>query len=176
MNLAEQTSVWLAAIVAIALLAAALEDMVRLRISNATSLVVLVGAIAAAAVQGFDVSLWQNAVVFLAILALGTLAFAGNLFGGGDVKLLAATGLWMSLSGALWLLAAVFIAGGFVALAYIAIRRLRRKPRSKTGNRVPYGVAIAAGALYVLGVQFAHGQAKQPFAPLPPVKALQTHR
>src|SRR3954454_24465921 len=115
MNLAEHAPLWLAALVGVALLAAAIEDIVRLRISNVTSVAVLVAAIAAMAIEGFHPSLWQNGVVFISVLAVGTVPFANNLFGGGDVKLLAATGLWMNLSGAVWLIASVFIAGGIVA-------------------------------------------------------------
>ena len=176
-NLAEHLPVWVAALTAVALLAAAIEDTVRLRISNITSLAVVLCALIAMAFHGFQVSLWQNAVVFVAVLAFGTVAFANNLFGGGDVKLLAATGLWMSLSGAVWLLAAVFIAGGLVAVAFILVRLGRgSRPKRKGGNRIPYGVAIATGALYVLGVQFAGGETKRAYTPLPPVKALQVQR
>jgi prepilin peptidase CpaA len=153
MNLAEHAPLWLAALVGAALLAAAIEDIVRLRISNVTSIAVLLGAIAAIAIQGFSPSLWQNGVVFVAVPA---------------------TGLWMSLDGAIWLIASVFLAGGIVALAYILLRLIRGGGlQLKGGNRIPYGVAIAVGGLYVLGVQFLDSRQAHSFTPLPPVKALQ---
>ena len=76
MNLITYAPLWLAALTAIALLAGAAEDMIRLRISNITVLIVLATAIAAMAFAGFPAALWQNALVFLGILVLGTLAFS----------------------------------------------------------------------------------------------------
>jgi prepilin peptidase CpaA len=177
MNLAEHAPLWLAVMVLIAFLAAAVEDIVRLRISNFTSVAVMVGALVAMALQGFQFSLWENAAVFVAILVLGTFAFSNDLLGGGDVKLFAATGLWMNLNGAIWLIAGVFLAGGVVALAFILVRLARgSRPKRKGGNRIPYGVAIATGALYVLGVQYADGHAKRGYTPLPPVRGLAVNR
>ena len=62
------------------------------------------------------------------------------------MKLLAATGLWVNFASAPWLIASIFIAGGVVALVYIAKRKWQGKRRSEA-NRIPYGVAIAVGAL-----------------------------
>lgn len=127
--------------------AAAIQDALRFRISNLTSLVVLAGAIAAAAIAGPSWSLWQNATVLAVILALGTVAFSAGWLGGGDVKLLAAAGLWFDLRSALWFLAVVFISGGVVAICYLLTRPFRRSAAAgKMGKRVPYGVAIAIGA------------------------------
>src|SRR5574338_1026317 len=108
MNLITVAPTWLGILLAAALVAAAAEDLVRLRISNITVLVVLAGAIAAMAFGRFPGALWENAVVFAGILAVGTFAFARNWLGGGDVKLLAATGLWVGFAAAPWLLAAIF--------------------------------------------------------------------
>jgi prepilin peptidase CpaA len=155
MNLIVGTPSWLVLILVLALVAAAIEDAVRLRISNVTCLVVALAAIAAAIMHGFSPSLWQNAVVFAAILAVGTPMFGAGWMGGGDVKLLAALGLWFSLSSAVGLLAAVFMAGGLVALVYIMVRRLVNRDGSAKARsgRVPYGLAISAGAAFVIAVQ-----------------------
>ena len=171
MNLITFAPQWLALLTAAALLAAAAEDALRLRISNITVLVVLLGAIAAMSFDGFHGPIWQNGIVFAAILAIGTIAFARNLLGGGDVKLLAATGLWVGFAAVLWLLASVFIAGGLVALLYIVLRKARGKSR-REANRIPYGVAIAAGAFYVLGVQYANDRPNPNFHPLPAIKGV----
>jgi prepilin peptidase CpaA len=171
MNLITVAPTWLAALLAAALVVAAVEDVARLRISNITVLVVVAGAIAAMAFGGFAGQLWQNAVVFAAILAVGTIAFARNWLGGGDVKLLAATGLWVGFDAAPWLLAAIFLAGGVVAIGFIIVRKLRGLKRSQA-NRIPYGVAIAAGALFLLGNQFADSQRQRNFRPLPEIKGV----
>jgi prepilin peptidase CpaA len=163
--------IWLAALAAAALVAAAVEDMIRLRISNLTVLVVLAGAIAAMAYGGFHGPLWQNALIFVGILVVGTFAFARNWLGGGDVKLLAATGLWVGFEAAPWLLATIFLAGGVVALLFIAVRKFRGKKRSE-GNRIPYGVAIAAGALFLLGNQYVHRPSERGLRPLPAIKGV----
>jgi prepilin peptidase CpaA len=161
-NLATEAPQWLALILAILLVVAAAEDAARLRISNITVLLVLVGAVVAAAVAGPEVGFWQNLVVFLALLAVGTPMFAAGKLGGGDVKLLAATGLWFDFRGALWMLIMVALAGGVLALVVLILRMigwsegLRQKVvllRPKAG--IPYGVAIAAGSLIAIAVQRA---------------------
>ena len=171
MNLIPFAPTWLAALLAAALLAAAIEDMVRMRISNITVLAVLAAAIAAMAFEGFHGPLWQNAVVFGAVLAIGTLMFARNLLGGGDVKLFAATALWVNFSAALALLVMIFLAGGVVALLYILVRKFRGISR-RDASRIPYGVAIAAGAFYVFGTQYAHSRPDPNFHPLPAIKGV----
>jgi prepilin peptidase CpaA len=157
-NLAATAPVWLISLLAAALAAAAIEDAVRLRISNATCLVVLAAAIVAMALQGFPLALWQNLVVFLVLLVLGTLVFATGKVGGGDVKLLACLGLWVNFSAAPWLVASIFLAGGLVALLYIVVGLLRRSRRRDDGERIgqrqiPYGLAIVAGAALVFSGQ-----------------------
>ena len=97
MNLAVEAPQWLALLLTVLLLAAAAEDSVRLRISNVTVLLVMVTAVIAAVVVGPELALWQNVAVFAALLAVGTLMFAAGKLGGGDVKLLAAVGLWFDL-------------------------------------------------------------------------------
>jgi prepilin peptidase CpaA len=129
------------------MLAAAIEDAARLKISNVTSIFVLLGAIAAAIIAGPSLALWQNLAVFALILALGTGAFAAGLVGGGDVKLFAATALWFDLRSAVWFIAFVFISGGVVALLFLASRLFLRSSRDKKDRRIPYGIAIALGAL-----------------------------
>lgn len=157
MNLVSTAPVWLLVILALLLVAAAIEDGLRLRIANLTSLGVALSAVAAMALHGFSFSLWQNALVFAGLLAIGTAAFSTGNIGGGDVKLLAATGLWFSLSAAAWLLAAVFLAGGALAAIMLSTRSIRsrlagkgRAPRGK----IPYGIAIVAGTAMVIVLQY----------------------
>jgi prepilin peptidase CpaA len=157
-NLVATSPVWLIALLAAALAAAAIEDVIRLRISNATCLVVLVAAVVAMALQGFPLALWQNVVVFLVLLAVGTAAFSAGKVGGGDVKLLAALGLWVNFSAAVWLVATIFLAGGVIAMLYVSVGMARRRSRPRQGKRItqtniPYGLAIVAGAALVFAGQ-----------------------
>ncbi len=154
MKLAAEAPLWLALIFALLLVAGAAEDSARLRISNFISLLILVGAIVAVAVAGPETRVWQNLVVFGILLALGTPLFAAGKLGGGDVKLLAASGLWFDLEGGVLMLVTVLLAGGVLALVVIALRTIGwseaargRIQLLRPGAGVPYGVAIAVGTL-----------------------------
>src|SRR5438045_7543117 len=155
MNLIVGSPWWLIAFLFLALVAAAIEDGLRLRISNVSCSAVVIGVLVAAGFHGFSSALWQNVVVGVAILAAGTAAFAAKWLGGGDVKLLAAIGLWLDLKAATGLIAAVFLAGGLLAIVYIAARRIAHRPRQAhpVRGRVPYGVAIAIGAMFIFTTQ-----------------------
>lgn len=156
MNLFELAPFWLVGVLCALLLVAATEDALRLKISNLTVLAVVVAAVAAASVVGPMLALWQNLLVFALLLAGGTLLFASGKVGGGDVKLLAAVGLWTDLERSLILIAGVFIAGGLLALIVLLPRFFRRRPKgaSRTsGKSVPYAVAIAVGALIVIALE-----------------------
>ena len=157
MNLVVGAPVWLIAVLGVSLAAAAVEDVVRRRISNLTCLAAFATALIAMAIRGFPLELWQNVLVLALLLLCGTAAFAAQLLGGGDVKLLAAVGLWMSLPAAVWLLAAVFISGGLLAILFILARLMRRTPGDLDGKQrssgIPYGLAIVAGAFMVFAVQ-----------------------
>lgn len=160
MNLAAEAPQWLALVFTVLLIAAAVEDALRLRISNITVGLVVVGAIIAAAAAGLQFSLWQNLAVFVALLLAGTPFFAAGKLGGGDVKLLAATGLWFTIKGALSMLVAVLLAGGVLAIVVLILRAFswseaarRRAVILRPKGGIPYGVAIAAGALVTAALQ-----------------------
>ena len=162
MNLTGLAPQWLALLFSLLLLAAAAEDAVRLHISNVTVVGVIVAAVVAAFVVGPELALWQNLLVFAALLAAGTPLFAAGKLGGGDVKLLAAVGLWFNLNGALWMLLYVALSGGALAILIIALRTLgwsenmrRRAVILRPGGGIPYGMAIAAGALIAMALQRA---------------------
>lgn len=157
MNLVLLSPIWLVALLIIFLAVAAVEDVVRLRISNLTCVGVFVSAIVAMALHGLEMSLWQNLVVFAVIVAIGTAAFGAGWLGGGDVKLLAAIGLWLDFRTAIAVVTAIAIAGGAIAMAYIVARMLRKSARAADRSaNVPYGIAIVAGALFVFGTQLTH--------------------
>ena len=158
MNLFELAPSWLAWVLAALLLAAAGEDAVRLKISNLLCLSVLLAAIAAMVISGFEADVWQNLLVFAALLAGGTFLFGRGLFGGGDVKLLAALGLWCNLGAAVAMLSGVFISGGILAIVVLAVRTFAPAAAAerivilKPKGGIPYGVAIAAGGLLSLAL------------------------
>jgi len=162
MTLPAEAPQWLVLVLVALLLAAAIEDAIRLRISNLTCLAVLVAGLAAMWLAGPEFALWQNFVVFAALLAIGTPLFAAGKLGGGDIKLLAVTGLWFPIQGAVLMLAFVMIGGGILALALIAVRTFSWSDRAretskllKRGGGIPYGVAISAGS--IVAVALARG-------------------
>jgi prepilin peptidase CpaA len=169
MNLLETAPAWLLGLLILLLIGAAIEDAVRLRISNITCLGALITVGIAMALAGFPLALWQNLAGFAAVLAIGTFLFSRGQMGGGDVKLLAALALWFNLIGLLWLLAAVSLAGGVLALGFILARLLRRQPdgpgKQRKSRGIPYGIAIVVGAAltFALQMRVAEEQKPKPF-------------
>ena len=169
MNLVAFAPAWVLVLLFAALAAAAIEDFLRLRISNITCLAVFVTALLAMAFHGFSFDLWQNALVFLVLLVAGTFLFSANKMGAGDVKLLASLGLWMDIRAGIWLLALTLLSGGFLALIYIAMRYFRGD-RGKSSKGIPYGLAIVAGAGLVLAAQLGFMKSKSDRPPAFTVK------
>jgi len=133
---------------------AALQDAAMLKISNYLVGAVLLLGLVAAVLSGPRIELWENGLVFVLALVIGTFLFGRGLLGGGDVKLFAATVLWFDLGGALRFLAMTAIAGGLLAVLIIVLRVLPWPPAIRSRVRVlqakagiPYGIAIAAGAI-----------------------------
>lgn len=159
MNLVALGPQWLVLVLVGLLLIAAIEDATRLRISNLTCLGILGAGLVALAHAGPERGIWQNILVFVGLLTVGTALFASGKMGGGDIKLLAVTGWWFDLQGALLMLSSVLIAGGLLALLLIGLRMAGRGPRAsdgagpdKRGRVIPYGVAIAAGAVFSIAL------------------------
>lgn len=154
MNLAATAPTWLSLLLVAFLILAAAEDAWRMRISNLTVAAILIGAVTAAIVAGPTFALWQNLVLFAGLLAMGVPMFAARKLGGGDVKLLAASGLWFNLHGGLLMILWTVLAGGVLALLILFMRlfnwpeRIRaRVAVLRPGSGIPYGLAIAVGTL-----------------------------
>ena len=141
------------------LVVAALTDVTSFTIPNWISSALLLAFPVAALAAGLP---WgevaQHAAVGGVALVIGMGMFAMNWMGGGDAKLMSASALWLGLSGAPSYLMWTALAGGALAVTLITARKLRAAMPVATGPRwvgallepkgdIPYGVALAAGAL-----------------------------
>jgi prepilin peptidase CpaA len=139
--------------VAIALFAgAAVEDIARRRIANAfvlaLALLALVRLVFGPSFGAAAGTPFLDLAVAMAVFVAGAVLFRFGLFGGGDVKLLAAGALWIGAASAGSYLFATALAGGLLALGFLvwtlvasAIGKGARRPS------LPYGVAISAGGI-----------------------------
>lgn len=138
---------------AIALLVAAFTDMRSRHIGNWLN-----GAIAVAAPLWWwanGLTLWpeiamQFGIALAAFVVLAGL-FALRAMGGGDVKLLTALALWIEPTWFLKLLIVMALVGGLLTVAiggWHVIRRQRER------IMIPYGVAISAAGLWVIGTHY----------------------
>jgi prepilin peptidase CpaA len=132
------------------LVIAAVIDVRTFTISNKLNLTVALMAplywasVALPLWPGVGVQLAAGAIVFLLLAA----AFYAGMMGGGDVKLAAALALWLSPISIIRFLVLMSLAGGVLTLAVVAWHRAKRR---EGRPEIPYGVAIAFGALGVLG-------------------------
>jgi prepilin peptidase CpaA len=144
-----------------ALLYAAVSDLLTMTIPNKLTLVIALTFIAVAPFSDLpmDMFLWHLAAGVL-VLAVCFGFFAMGWLGGGDAKLAAGVALWLGMSLLIPWLFMTAIFGGVLTLAILLVRQLPlprflhgqpwalRLHDSKTG--IPYGIAISAGALWVL--------------------------
>lgn len=105
----------------------------------------------------------------LSVLAVGIVLFLLGWLGAGDVKLMAAVALWAGFGLLAQFIVAVALVGGAFALALLVLRfALARLPAVRatpdggslprvlvSGERVPYGVAVAGGAV-LLGLHLPY--------------------
>lgn len=85
----------------------------------------------------------------IALLVFGFFvgAFALGQMGGGDVKLIGAVALWLPATPLVWMLILMSLIGGALTVLLVVERKWRRDGRA---IEVPYGVAIAIGALITM--------------------------
>ena len=131
------------------LVMAAVIDTRTFTISNRVSGAVALGAplywlsVGVDPFPGMAIQLAAGAIVFAVLAA----AFYAGMMGGGDVKLAAALALWFSPAGTIKFLTLMAIAGGVLTVGILLWHRARK---GAGRPKIPYGVAIAAGALFVL--------------------------
>lgn len=148
-------------LLAIILVVAAIIDVRTFTISNGLNSTVAL--LAPVYWWSIGLPLWPEAaiqvVVAIAVFGALALAFYIGMMGGGDVKLAAALALWFSPVTTLKFLVIMSLAGGVLTLLVLVIHKKRGNPAlDEEGNserpEVPYGVAIAFGALWILAQRF----------------------
>ena len=147
--------------------AAAICDVRAQRIPNVLVGILFIAGLALNALAGLQYA-GMDVVITIAVLILGTAAYALKLIGGGDIKLLAAAAGTLGYPTAVGLILFTFLAGGVIALAVSAARGTMRTtvanirgvalpmmsgvapPRLQSGTPMPYALAICAGTLITL--------------------------
>lgn len=143
----------LLAALAIALLIAAFTDFRSRQIANWLNGAIALGAPLFWWASGL--SLWPGVALQLGVAIAAFVALAGlfaiRAMGGGDVKLLTALALWIEPTQFLRLLIIMALLGGVLTLVFGMWHLMRRR---KDRLAIPYGVAIAAAGLFVLGTNY----------------------
>jgi prepilin peptidase CpaA len=152
------------------LLAAAMQDLRERLIANRLSLALVVLGIAhhllAAGPAAPAPALLPATLAAAGMFGLGFAAWLAGGIGGGDVKLLTAAGFFVGPDGLGAMVLGTALAGGLIALGCLGIAALPRwaaiwwpgdAARAHTDKvdrqppaTIPYGVAIAAGAAWVI--------------------------
>ena len=151
------------ALVLVAAALAAITDVRTRRIPNLLVAALLVCGLSLSALSGWKAAGGDLLIVAIVMVA-GTFLFSLKLIGGGDVKLLAAAAGTLGFPDCVFFILCTLIGGGFIAVAYAALRgRLRAtfanvqsmaipvfagvRPARPDGTPMPYALAIFAGAL-----------------------------
>lgn len=143
------------------MLLAGLRDAATMTISNRLVLILLASFIVLAPTAGMDLAAIAGAALgAAAVLLAGFTLFALGWIGGGDAKLAGVAVLWLGLELTAAYLLTVAVAGAVLTLVLLQFRMLpfpallnnvewpKRLHDRNVG--VPYGVALAAGALILL--------------------------
>ncbi len=140
-------------VLALLLVIAAAIDVRTFTISNRLNLAVAL--LAPLYWWSVALPLWPGAAIqvglAVAVFGLFSIAFFLGMMGGGDVKLAAALALWFPPLATARFLVFMSVAGGVLTLLVLLRHRTQKKPGKP---QVPYGVAIAVGALAILTQRF----------------------
>lgn len=137
----------------------AVNDAATMKIPNWISIVLALAYVPVAFVVGLaGIDILISVGLGFAALIIGIALFAFRVIGGGDAKLLAASVMWVGVSGLGPFLLYVALAGGGLSIALLLARKwvpllpivvgpqwLQRLLEPK--GDLPYGIAIAVGAI-----------------------------
>ena len=140
----------------------ALHDVTSFKIPNRYVAVLLLGWAPTMLLTGAPTqTLAASALIAGVVLLVGFGMFAASLIGAGDVKLLAATTLWIAPRDVAAFVLVTAVVGGLLGLTLLRVRSL---PLPSFAHRagwlvqlhgrervMPYGVAIAAAAMLIMG-------------------------
>ena len=137
---------------------AAISDLTRFKIPNKYPFFIsLLFFISSALVNWSWWFVIHNLLTALVILLICFLFFIKRYIGGGDAKLFSAISLWAGLNGIYEFVLIMAISGGVLSILLILFRKLTLSPVLKriywinqlhsNKNQIPYGLAIAFGAL-----------------------------
>ena len=146
--------------VVVLIIAAAFWDVATMTIPNWLAALVAALFPVAAIAEGFPWHVIAFNVAFGAATLLGCFfLFNGRILGGGDAKLIPGVAVWTGAAGFAPFALMMAISGGVLALVLLGLRGLVKPDQSRPDfvNRLlnrkrgaPYGVAIAAGAMFAL--------------------------
>jgi len=122
------------------LLTACVYDLISFRIPNALPLA-LIAVFVIRATAFTEIAVWPGHIMAgVLMLALGFLAFATGVMGGGDAKLMSAIALWFGIVPLPTFIAGTAICGGVLALVLLAVRQLvDRSPATLSPPGPPTG-------------------------------------
>ena len=141
-------------------LMAALNDANAMKIPNRIPLIVLAAYFAMVPFTWAGMPMFiEHLTVGVVLFAVGFAMFAFGWMGGGDAKLLAATSFWFTWPDAFAYMVYTSLFGGALTLfimlgrSYIPVRVFTSQwaqTMFKDETKIPYGLALAAGAIAVL--------------------------
>ena len=152
----------LLSVLAIILVVAAVIDVRTFTISNRLN--ATVALLAPLYWWSEHLPLWPDIAlqigIAVAVFAVLAVTFYIGMMGGGDVKLAAALALWFSPASTIKFLVIMSLAGGLLTVIVLIAHRMKpgqiKNSDGETGGKpeIPYGVAIAVGALWILAQRF----------------------
>lgn len=149
---------------AVLIAVAAIYDSSKYIIPNAITVGLVLLFIVATTLLPLDTAWLSHVGAAAAVFAVGLVAYKFNALGAGDIKMITAISLWAGFEFLPEFLLATAVAGGVVTLLLLLFRMLIvmvtiENPTFRNwfswprvlcqGEPVPYGVAIAAGAVFL---------------------------
>lgn len=147
------------------LIAAAVFDVTKFVIPNVIVIALAALFVIATILLPFDTDWISHGGAAVSVFLGGALAYRFKALGAGDVKLMTAVSLWVGFEHLPILLLYIGLSGGALAISSVLLRRVVQAiaiqwtlsgsgvlPRLlAVGEKIPYGVAIAAGSIIIGG-------------------------